>query len=119
MRTLIEKGTIVNENSVSCGSIVIEDENIKEASFYQRLGISEENFSEGITIFGGNREVKFDVRAYDENALKNANIHITEGRFPENSNEILLSLSIRKNNILKQKINIGDKFKVTLNRKNA
>ena len=94
---------------------IAEDENIKETSFYQRLGISEEDFCRKDI----NREVKFDVRAYDENALKNANVHITEGRLPENSNEILLSLSIRKNNILKQKINIGDKFKVTLNRKNA
>ena len=32
MRTLIEKGTIVNENSVSCGSIVIEDEHITEVT---------------------------------------------------------------------------------------
>ena len=98
---------------------IAEDENIKETSFYQRLGISEENFSKSITVFGGNREVKFDVRAYDENALKNANIHITEGRFPENSNEVLISLSVSKNNMLKQKINTGDKLKVTLNRKIA
>ena len=94
---------------------IAEDENIKETSFYQRLGISEEDFCRKDI----NREVKFDVRAYDENALKNANIHITEGRFPENSNEVLISLSVSKNNMLKQKINTGDKLKVTLNRKIA
>ena len=32
MRTLIETGTIVSENSVSCGSIVIEDEHITEVT---------------------------------------------------------------------------------------
>ena len=97
---------------------IAEDENIKEISFYQRLGISEENFSERDRGFGIKSEVKFDVRAYDENSLKNANIHITEGRLPKNSSEILLSLSVDKNNMLKQKINTGDKFKVTINREN-
>ena len=99
---------------------IAKDENIKEVSFYQRLGISEENF--GITNinpdeFNISTKIKFDVRAYDENALKNTNIRITEGRLPENSDEILLSLSASKNNMLAQKINIGDKFKVTLRRK--
>lgn len=89
---------------------IAKDKNIKEISLYQRLGVSDENYSDEESV-----TVKFDVRAYDENALKNANIHLTEGVLPRNTGEILLSLSAANNNLLHEKIKIGDKFKVMIN----
>ena len=64
--------------------IIKNDENVKEISIYHSLGISEEDFGKELPI-------KLDVRALDENAFKNSNIKITEGRLPKSSNELIVS----------------------------
>lgn len=90
--------------------IIESNEKIREISIYQKLGITEENFSKDEMF-----TIKFDVRAYDKNALKNANIHIFEGRLPEASDEILLSIDTGISNMFYEKVNIGEKVKVTIN----
>ena len=93
---------------------IANNENIKEISLYQKLGISEENFYAPKDNQSTNL-LRFDVRAYDENALKNANLYITEGRLPENSSEILLSFTKASNDYLTKKLDIGTEFDLTLN----
>lgn len=94
-----------------------KDKNVNEISIYQKLGVSDENFAKPTSGLDLVSTTKFDVRAYDENAFKNSNIYLTEGRFPENSNEILISLDADKNKGLTEKLETGDKLKVTLNGK--
>lgn len=89
---------------------ISKNENIKEISLCKRIGISNEILTKPECY----ATIKFDVRAYDENSLKNANINITEGRLPRNSNEILLSLSNSKNLLLAEKISIGDKIQLII-----
>lgn len=64
-----------------------KDYNIKETSLYYDLGESEITDSP----LGG----KINLRAYSDNALKNANLHIIEGRLPQNTNEIIISEYLR------------------------
>lgn len=87
-----------------------KDENVKEISIWQSLGISEENF-------GKNLAIKLNVKALDENALKNSNIKIIEGRLPKNSNELIIS---NANDIIISQENptniaIGENINITLN----
>lgn len=88
-----------------------QDKNIKEVSIYHKLGISEEDFStmKDFTL-------KFDVRAYDSNALKNSNIQLMEGRFPENSSEILISIPSNCRNLMPNNLTIGYNFKLTIDK---
>ena len=79
--------------------------NIKEISVSNTIGVSEENFREdqwGSTL-------KFFVKGYDQNALKNAKINLYEGRLPENSNEIVLNISSIEN------FHINDVIEMTIN----
>ena len=91
---------------------VEKDKNVKEISIVKKIGITEENFADNYNqIFKFTK--KYDVRAYNENALKNAKIIIKEGRLPENSKEILISdpRTIETN----KAINIGDNLKTIIN----
>lgn len=79
---------------------IAKDDNVKEISLSHKIGITEELSKNGST--------KFDIREYDKNSLRNANIHITEGRLPENTNEVIVSLTASINANLIEKINVGD-----------
>ena len=71
---------------------VEKDKNVKEISIVKKIGITEENFADNYNeMFKSTK--KYDIRAYNENALKNAKIIIKQGRLPENSKEILISQS--------------------------
>jgi len=65
-----------------------KDKNIKEVSIYQKVGIAEENFFAGEYI---GIDKKINLSIYNQAALKNSNIVLRTGRFPENSNEIIVS----------------------------
>ena len=58
---------------------------------------------------------KFRVKAYDENALRNANIFITEGRLPKNSSEVIASVPEGQKNVINDKIKVGEKVELTTN----
>lgn len=92
-----------------------KDKNVDEISVYQRLGVSLENFAKSIDDDNFTYTTKFDVRAYNSNAFKNSNILLTEGKFPENSSEVLISLDASRNSRLTERLEIGDTLKVTLN----
>lgn len=85
-----------------------KDENIKESSLSYRIGTTE-NLSENNFI-----QIRFDVRGYDKNSLKNAYINITEGRLPEKNNEVIVSMQTELNYCLEEKIEIGKTIKLTI-----
>lgn len=64
---------------------ILEDKNVKEISVSKKIGISQPIY------IGDIGSVKLDVRAFDDNALKNENMILTKGRFPKTDNEILVS----------------------------
>lgn len=68
---------------------IANHKNIKEVSIIHQIGISEEDFLDD--EWGA--VLRFNVKSYDQNALKNAKINLYEGRLPENSHEIVLSIS--------------------------
>ena len=86
-----------------------QNENIKEISISHKIGTSEENFGIG----------KLNVVEVDDNTLKNINLSITEGRLPENPNEIIISeasdFDIKGHSNIKEKI--GDNITITVNGK--
>lgn len=90
---------------------IAADKNTKEISLSQKIGITQNLRKDD---FG---EIKFDLRSYDENALKNSNIHIVEGRLPKNSNEVIISITASYNNNLIEKVIVGEKLKLTINNK--
>ena len=88
---------------------IAEDKNIKEISIIQKIGKTDQSF--------GIMNLKFDIRSYDENAIKNTNIELTKGRMPKNENEILLSIAEDVEYQLKEKFNVGEKVKFTIDGK--
>lgn len=88
---------------------IAKNENIKEISIYQKLGLSAEDF--GFTVESTKFEKKFNVKAYDNNALKNSNIKLLEGRLPKNPSEIIIS-SCKRNSSIKK---LNEKIELTLN----
>ncbi len=90
----------------------LENSNIKEKSFTYKLGISEENFGK---VFIN----RLNVQAFDDNSIKNNNLKITEGRLPENSNELVVSeardIINNGKNESPTTIKVGDNIQVTLN----
>lgn len=86
---------------------IAKDENIKEISIYQNLGLSAEDFSDV------EEHIKLiNVRAYDKNALINSNIQLLSGRLPENQNEIVISVN---HNAKYPFRNLNDKLELTIN----
>ncbi len=75
---------------------------IKEVSIVQRIGISSENYILD-QAFG---EAHIYLRAYDKIAMNNMELKLTEGRLPENENEIVVSQTF---------MNIGDFTNITIN----
>lgn len=75
---------------------------IKEVSIVQRIGISAENYILD-QAFG---QAHIYLRAYDKTALNNMELKLTEGRLPENENEIVVSQTF---------MNIGDSANITIN----
>ncbi|MCI8621907.1 MAG: ABC transporter permease [Clostridia bacterium] len=65
-------------------SQILNNENVKEISVMQKLGISEPLYSVEFL------SVSIDVRAYDKKALINEKLDLMEGRLPENSREIVV-----------------------------
>ena len=68
---------------------ITKDKNIKEISICQKFGVTEGDYSWdlGEMYF----EAKINLRAYDENYLKNSNITLIEGRFPKSSDELIIT----------------------------
>lgn len=91
---------------------IVDYSNIKELSIYHKLGISEEDVS-----IDSQTKILLDVREYDENALKNSNIKLLEGRLPTNSTELLISNSGKHILTSKSttKFAIGETVTLTLN----
>lgn len=89
---------------------IANDNNINEISVYYDYGMSKENLSDDKTYF-----CRMQLFGYDINALKNSGINISNGRFPQNSKEIIVS----KNGALN--INggkkIGDEVELTFEEK--
>ncbi len=77
---------------------------IKEVSIVKKLGISAENYILD-PAFG---EAHICLRAYDKIAMNNMELNLTEGRLPENENEIVISQTF---------MNIGDFTNITINGK--
>ena len=89
---------------------IAKNKNIREILVSRKIGISEENFS----IFN-NDVLKFDVRAYDNSKLKNANIFVTEGRLPSKQNEIIISMLYKDEGRFEKKIELGSTLSLTCN----
>ena len=87
-----------------------KDKNIKEVSIYQKVGVAEENFLSGKLE---NFTRKINLSIYNKNALKNSNIVLRAGRFPENSNEVIVSSTIETNDDVPKYPN--EKLKLTIN----
>ena len=68
-----------------------ENSDIKEVSVIQNLGI----YAHKINI-KDEMSKNINLKAYDENALKNMGIHLLEGRFPQRSNEIIISKNFQE-----------------------
>lgn len=98
-----------------CSNITYKEAlEIKQNSNVREIGISHkisktENLSQSPFV-----TLKFDIREYDYNALRNANIHLTDGRLPENSNEIIVSITKDYNNCLEKKIRVGEEVELTV-----
>ncbi len=86
---------------------ISKESNVKEVSMYKNIGITEENFSDE------EFPIKFNIKAYDKNALKNDNIHLIEGRFPENDNEIIVSMPEYMRDTLSKKVKVGETITLT------
>ena len=93
---------------------VANHENVKEISIIHNLGFSKEDISKT-----NNYKIKLDLREYSENALKNANFKIIEGRLPQNSNEIIVTNFEKniRNDENNTKLEVGQNIIVTINEK--
>lgn len=88
-----------------------KNENIENISLSYRIGTTD-NVSKNDFV-----QIKFDVRGYNKNALKNAQIYVTEGRLPEKENEVIVSMQTDLNYCLEEKIEVGKKLTLTMNNK--
>lgn len=84
---------------------IAKDENVKEISIMRNIGTSEENFSTSSRL-----TLNINISEYDENSIKNNNVQLIEGRFPENKNEIVVS-SMYPND----EIYVGNDIELTIN----
>lgn len=84
-----------------------KDKNIKEISIVKKIGITEENYAIPMEI---QSVIKFDIREYDKNSLKNTNINLKEGRLPENSKEVVISAKLSNKSIMQEDIKLGGKL---------
>ena len=75
------------------------DENVKQVSVIQDIGISNNSYSKGFTEL-------IHIKAYDNNALENLNIALKKGRLPQSSNEIIINEDMR--------FEIGDSITATI-----
>lgn len=91
---------------------IAKDKNINEISVCQKFGITEGDYSWdlGEMYF----EAKINLRAYDENYLKNSNITLIEGRFPKSSDEIIITKP-DEGSEYKIPQNIGEKIEIIIN----
>lgn len=90
---------------------IAKEDNIKEISIYRKLGTSyiDLNFDIGTT--------QLDVRAYDENTLKNSNVVLRMGRLPKNSNEIVISSMENMRTIIEDNISLNQTLTLNINGK--
>ncbi len=85
-------------------SEIENNKNIKEISILYNLGNTEETFYRY-----GNILTKVNFTAYSENTIKSSNIILKEGKFPTNSNEIVIS------SYLEEELYIGKNVEFTIN----
>lgn len=80
---------------------IIQNENVKESMISKNIGYAK---------IDSQNEYKpyVFIKAYDETSMKEQPIHLLEGRFPENSNEILLPEHVTSNGNVKVKV--GDEL---------
>ena len=64
---------------------IAKDKNIKETSIWYDYGLCDENLGNTKTSY-----TRIHLWGYDENKIKNSGFYITEGRMPENSDEIVI-----------------------------
>lgn len=92
---------------------IAENDNVKEISMNYDIGVSEENYSLADIV-----EVRVHIMAYDNNAIKNSFIELEEGRYPENSHEIIVK---PRENVQYPELDIfkvlGNQIKCTINGK--
>ncbi len=66
---------------------IAQDDNIKDVSIYESIGTTRENLSNITDVYRC-----FNLSAYNQSAFENSYINLIEGRFPENSDEIIISV---------------------------
>ncbi len=86
-------------------------ENINVESYFltDKLGVAR--------LSGSKNKYKpyLQILEYDKNALNNNGVILTEGRLPENSNELLISEHIKDNG--RVKLNVGDKVTLDIGKR--
>ncbi len=100
-----------------------KDKNVKEVSLYYNFGYSKESSSNYNEVKGKFEEGSmfnkpFYMRAYDDNAIKNANLKLLSGRMPENSSEVIVSKIISEGDDTSPSIlalDIGREIELTFN----
>ena len=91
-----------------------KDKNIKEVSIYQKVGIAEEDFVPNeMKNLGFTKKMNLSI--YNKEALKNSNIVLRTGRFPENSSEVIVSSTLQANHTVPKYPN--EKLILTINGK--
>jgi len=89
-----------------------KDKNVKEISFSQKIGISEEKFSKNASM-----GIKIKLYVYDKTAVKNCKIRLTKGRYPENDKEVIINLPVISSGWMDSYIGPtqpGEKLEVTI-----
>jgi putative ABC transport system permease protein len=90
---------------VEKAAVILEDDDTKSAMITRNAGYSELKESKNIY------KPYLYLKEYDENAFYEMPVHLVEGRFPENENEIVIPEHINANG--EAGIEIGDKIKFT------
>ncbi len=83
-----------------------KDKNIKEVSVTYEIGTSAEN----IDTESSKGSTRVNIIAYDENSIKNNKVKLIEGRYPENTSEIVISQH-EANGI----VEVGQELELTIN----
>lgn len=88
---------------------IAKKENVKEISIVHRIGRTEQiNPDDPLKVY-------LDIREYDENSIRNSKLELMEGRFPENSNEIIIASRDRDSNSDVTDKHTGDKIRAEVN----
>lgn len=100
---------LVHQVSLENSKYIFQNQQVKHYFVVQNAGYS--------ILENSKNEYKpyLHLREYDDTALKNYGIQLTEGRLPENQNEVILSNAIFKNGGVTYKL--GDKIQLELGKR--